>query len=375
MVIELYAFLTILNAGLLLVCGLMFLFTAIPDKPLLGSYRKARYLIAVAYLILSFEIIVKYFFIGFDYDRMMTATTILGVAVSQALIFTLVMLALLEVKLPKRRCIIIEVTIAMMLIIAIIIAYRLCSEDLFMVVFYLLSGMYALLITHYTTLFFRSYNRFKIRMDNYFSDLEAERMQWVIFLFFAALSIGVIALLSAVFMSMLISFLFMIACSLFYVWFAIRFINYGLHFHLIEHALENELNNGVTSLQTDNTVANKNDSCEIDSIIFDRIEKQVEKWVAEKKFIQKGITIDMLASEFITNRHYLSSFFNIYKKKTFREWINKMRIEEAKDLISKCSDIPLSEIAEQTGFADNSHFTRQFIKFMGETPSKWKQKI
>jgi hypothetical protein len=48
---EFYTILSIfVTGGLLLACGLMFLFMVIPDSPLLDNYRKARCMMACAYL-------------------------------------------------------------------------------------------------------------------------------------------------------------------------------------------------------------------------------------------------------------------------------------------------------------------------------------
>jgi AraC-like DNA-binding protein len=37
------------------------------------------------------------------------------------------------------------------------------------------------------------------------------------------------------------------------------------------------------------------------------------------------------------------------------------------------SDAPLSEIAMNCGFADQAHFSRQFRRMMGSTPSNWRR--
>ncbi|GHT58163.1 hypothetical protein AGMMS50239_02150 [Bacteroidia bacterium] len=77
-------------------------------------------------------------------------------------------------------------------------------------------------------------------MDNYFSDMEAGRLHWVAFSFFAALAIGVMALLSSLFMSTLVALLFAVVFDIFYVYFAFRFVNYAHQFHAIERAMADE---------------------------------------------------------------------------------------------------------------------------------------
>ncbi len=47
----------------------------------------------------------------------------------------------------------------------------------------------------------------------------------------------------------------------------------------------------------------------------------------------------------------------------------KVRIQAAKDLLQK--EIPLAEVALETGFSDQSHFTNTFKKLAGVTPKKY----
>jgi AraC-like DNA-binding protein len=47
---------------------------------------------------------------------------------------------------------------------------------------------------------------------------------------------------------------------------------------------------------------------------------------------------------------------------TFREWINQLRIEEAKNLLRQYPDKTINEIAQLTGFSDKSNFIRLFRK-------------
>jgi hypothetical protein len=65
------------------------------------------------------------------------------------------------------------VTGGLLFIAAIFTAYIFCPAKTFKVVFYVFSAIYALLLVRYTFLFLGSYRQFQLRMDNYFSDMEA----------------------------------------------------------------------------------------------------------------------------------------------------------------------------------------------------------
>jgi AraC-like DNA-binding protein len=296
----------------------------------------------------------------------------LVIAASQALLFTFALLALLDIRFPGWRYLFREATYVLLLIAAIFTVYVCCPAGTFKLAFYLLAVLYALLLLHYTFLFIRSYRLFLLRMDNYFSDEEAGHLRWVAFSFFAALAVGVLALLSSLFMSKIIGILFAAVFNTFYLYFTIRFINYAYQFHIIERSMDDDApdvktpNLGVSTVTSGGITGIHENTLAL-------LEKQIEEWIADKGFTEQGITIDTLADRFHTNTKYVSVYINTRKNQTFRKWINELRIEEAKNLLLQYPGMTGNEIARQTGFSDRSHFLRQFKKQTHRSPSEWKK--
>jgi AraC-like DNA-binding protein len=371
---EVYDLLSIfVTGGLFLACGLMFLFTAVSRHPLLGNYRKARYAMAGAYLFFVFVEIIKYLFrdpVGHSVALLQTVT--LSIAAPQALLFTLAMLALVEVRFPGWRYIFWEVAPVLLFDMGVFLVYAFCSEACFRVAFYSFVGVYALLLMHYTLLFIRGYRMFRYRMDNYYSDGEVRRLHWVVFSFAAALGIGVGALLSSVFMSTLVALVFTVIFDAFYTFFAVRFVNYPRHFQVIERAMDDIVPEEIKPLK-EKIVAGKEVKAERSA--FSTLEKRIEQWVANRGFTEQGITIETLAIQLHTNNKYLSVYINTYKKQTFREWINELRIEEAQRLLLEYPEMTVSEVAVRTGFLDKSHFLRRFKKRNKLSPTEWKRRV
>lgn len=54
------------------------------------------------------------------------------------------------------------------------------------------------------------------------------------------------------------------------------------------------------------------------------------------------------------------------------QWLVQRRIEKAKDLLSRTVQ-PLSAVAADCGFADQSHFTGVFARAVGVTPAEWRR--
>ena len=374
LMVEYYIIFSIfVTSGLFLACGLMFFFVAVPENPLLGNYRKARYTIAVTYLFFIPMNLLEYLFSASNGQNIPLFSTVsLAISISQAFLFTYALLALLDVRFPGWSYFFRQAILVLLFITVVFTVYVFCPENYFSVVFFVLTGVYALLLGYYTIIFVTNYRRFRLRMDNYFSDFEVVRLHWVNFSFFAALSIGVMALLSIVFMSTFIALLFTIVFNLFYIWFAIRFINYPFRFRTIEAAMTDDIVEESTSTEIEKPITNNNVET-LNSPVFIALDERIDQWIAGKGFIEKGITIDILASKLFTNRNYLSACINTGRKQTFREWINELRIEEAKTLTRQHPAMTINEIAFQVGYTDKSHLIRQFTKQTGASFKKWKQ--
>ena len=205
-------------------------------------------------------------------------------------------------------------------------------------------------------LFIITYRDSLRKVDNFFSDAEAKQLHRINHSFYVALSIGALALALSLFPT--VYFALLPICCLFYIYFACRLINYGNIYKKIEIALDDKLQ----PAENQNILQTSGNS----------IESKLKVWVEEKRFLQSGITIDDLTFQFGTNRSYLSEYINNVIGKTFRQWINELRIEEAKTLMQQYPEMTLNEIALQVGYSDKSNFIRQFIKQIGSSPNTWK---
>lgn len=109
-------------------------------------------------------------------------------------------------------------------------------------------------------------------------------------------------------------------------------------------------------------------------------QKKTPAWVTELKHIiqdqiDSNVTLTQISKSLHINPSYLSrEFSKHFNSLSFGEYIRKLRIEKAIDLMGQNS-YSLTEIAYLTGFSDQSHFTRIFKKHTGQNPSAYKKKI
>ncbi|MCJ8013579.1 response regulator transcription factor [Paenibacillus sp. KQZ6P-2] len=91
-----------------------------------------------------------------------------------------------------------------------------------------------------------------------------------------------------------------------------------------------------------------------------------------QKHYAEALTLSEMAKHFHFNPSYLSSYFAANNKEGFNEYLNRVRIEKAAELLrDKAASI--SEISGMVGFSDHSYFCKVFKKFTGLSPSQYRR--
>ena len=91
-----------------------------------------------------------------------------------------------------------------------------------------------------------------------------------------------------------------------------------------------------------------------------------------EKNYKEDLKLEDLASEFSFNYHYLSAYFSQQMQEGFSDYLNRVRINQACKLLQE-SNLPISQISSEVGYAEHSYFCRVFKKITGETPSVWRR--
>lgn len=107
---------------------------------------------------------------------------------------------------------------------------------------------------------------------------------------------------------------------------------------------------------------------------FFMINRYITMWLNEKLYTQKGITIQSVASKVYTNRTYLSNYINTKYKCSFKVWITRLRVEEAKRLMIEDPNMNVGDIAEQVGCSSATSFNHLFKQQEGVSPVKWRSR-
>ncbi len=91
-----------------------------------------------------------------------------------------------------------------------------------------------------------------------------------------------------------------------------------------------------------------------------------------KRSYSNNITLEFVSSLFYMNRSYCSHLFKKKTGKNFVDYVNAIRIEEAKLLLSQ-SDKKLYHISKAVGYDNVKYFFRVFKKLTGVTPEQYRK--
>ena len=94
-------------------------------------------------------------------------------------------------------------------------------------------------------------------------------------------------------------------------------------------------------------------------------------------YIQQNFTGKILLKEFGKQFHlsekYISRYFKEHFHITISQYVTYLRLEHAKQLLQD-TDIPVTEVAMQSGYQNVSYFIRSFKKTYGISPLKYRNK-
>ena len=104
-----------------------------------------------------------------------------------------------------------------------------------------------------------------------------------------------------------------------------------------------------------------------------KLDPIVNEWVQNKGFLHANISIKHVALEMGTNQNYLSRYINSVHEKTFSVWINTLRIEESKKILTENTSLSVEEVGQRVGIPHIYNFSRWFKTITGETPVQYRK--
>ena len=91
-----------------------------------------------------------------------------------------------------------------------------------------------------------------------------------------------------------------------------------------------------------------------------------------REHYQQNFSIDKLAEISYLSVSALERRFKKYLNKTPKQFISEVRLENAQKLLVE-TNIPISQVGDESGFTNPSYFTQQFRSFFDELPSDFRK--
>ncbi|WP_282123895.1 helix-turn-helix domain-containing protein [Algibacter mikhailovii] len=106
---------------------------------------------------------------------------------------------------------------------------------------------------------------------------------------------------------------------------------------------------------------------------FDKVRAHI---IQAKLYLDPLLSMEVLAADFGMSKSYLSKLINSYSDYNFSDFINALRVEQAKKFLSNSDfkDYTIVAIGLECGFNSKSTFYAAFKKFTSETPSAYRGK-
>lgn len=113
----------------------------------------------------------------------------------------------------------------------------------------------------------------------------------------------------------------------------------------------------------------------IDERLVNEIQEQINILFQTRKiYTNPDLTLSILAKELSIRPQLLSQFINDNLNKSFTQFINEYRIEEAKRLLKESTQFKIDAVGFESGFNSSSTFYSSFKKITGTTPSNYQKR-
>ena len=235
-------------------------------------------------------------------------------------------------------------------------------------------------IVFYTLAFRKDYKSCVKHLEAFYDEDEQGRMRWISRCFHSALAVGIVALFFCMIPYSSITYdLFVLTYTIYYVYIAGCVVNYRIKAGFIinarkeqQQAQEAEQAGPETE---EETAAGEETEPQAVLAWADKLRIDLERWVAEKHYIDIDSNPDKVAKELGTTKNRLNIYFSKCVGVPFREWRTRLRVEEAERILRDDDEVIVSSLHELVGVSDKSNFRRHFKQITGMTPNEYRKQV
>ena len=220
------------------------------------------------------------------------------------------------------------------------------------------SALYTLMQIYYTARIAHQFKRMRQMLADFYDHEMYGLLNWMLI---SVIALTLVALTApmVIFSSgwPLAAYGVLVLGTIFYHWFCFcRYVQTSAASH-IKEAEESESET-------------ESEEAKVKSIKLDRLDKVVEKWVAQGGYLHHDIKIADVAKDLKIPRSHLLAWVKASGYESFTRWITTLRIEEAKRLLAEHPDYSIEYVADHCGIS-RTHFHSVFKKETGVSPTRY----
>ena len=339
------------------ILGFFLIFLHIPKEDIFKYYRQSRKILGTAFMTMSFYCILKSIIHVNGYEYTHQCLLILF-----SLIFLWLnyytFLTLIYAKRSIRRRFFLDgiIPISLMIVFALLGFRHARFQHINAIVFSIIFGLKSIWMA-YTC--FKEYRKVMKDLENNYD--QAPDIKWMYILIWMTLALSISTLIS--FHVPAIHFIYDPAAMVIFIFMTVKMLNY------IPRKIS-----GIRAVSAAGPAPESLKEQKIKSADLKiKLDPTVEKWIEGKGFLKPDITIKDVALEMGTNQNYLSRYINSVIGVTFSVWLNTLRIEESKRLLTGKEKMSIEEIGQKVGIREIYNYSRWFKTITGMTPQQYRK--
>lgn len=351
-----YILITFAYALIFGVLGIMTFFTRIPKEKGMESYKKARAALGSGLCILALYSIVRLLFPQtheeyIDFWLLVTFTLVHSWLTYSTLLF------LMETPRYRIRHFIIDgiIPVTAMFVIGLAGIFFEPIQKIMTILFGCVFGIKCTWM-FYTCL--KEYLKCKKDVENYYD--QALDIKWIKNIIYISIIMSAATIVSLYVHS--IHLIYYLLIPIIYTYIVLKVLNY----------MPKKLD-VIRSKSVNLTEEPKEEKKEKTKDLAEKIGPKVEEWIEEKKYCEPELTIKDVAMDMGTNHNYLSQYLNNNLGVTFQVWLNTLRIEESKMLLTSGEKMSIEEVGVRVGIPQSYNFSRWFRAVTGMTPYQFRK--
>lgn len=154
-------------------------------------------------------------------------------------------------------------------------------------------------------------------------------------------------------------------------------INHGILIKYDEHLFDDlfadvitmkELQDSILEFIEQNKVIKSSGKGAVKKEVFGQITEYMEHHPSE------NLSIQNICRQFGVSQTTLSRLFRNYAKMSYNNYLIRMRVEKAKEMMRQNKDIYIKDVAIAMGYSDQFYFSRIFRSITGMSPSEYMEK-